>query len=263
MHVFCRKGLLTGSLVVASLLGPLEVADVPDEGGGLAVGGWATLLLLIELVVHDQVLLVVGVEDPTLVSVGGAFVGGNGDDFGERFVSQIVDGEGILVVAVADLTTKVLGVGATVDEALSVVNVAVLGSTSRAGDLGGVAHVEHVNTGSASVVTGLGTNDVGEVGLRVGKDVVDTTEGKVVPEGREVLVGVEGHGALLVVNVQELLQVEELDTVTGLFTAYDEEVVVGSELPPAAGGNACGLRKTSEVTELTSGGDLRTTISIL
>lgn len=79
-----------GSLVVTGLLRVLEIADVPDEGYGAAVGGGTARFDLVVFVVGDEPFLVFGVEDPALVGVGGAFVGGDGDGLGELLVGNIV-----------------------------------------------------------------------------------------------------------------------------------------------------------------------------
>lgn len=81
-----------GVLVVASLLGVLEVTDVPDEGGGVAVGTRAAAVNLVVLVVQDEELLVLGVEHPALVGVGGTLIAGDGDEGGVLLVGDIVDG---------------------------------------------------------------------------------------------------------------------------------------------------------------------------
>jgi hypothetical protein len=83
---------LAGSLVVAGLLGVLEVTNIPDEGGGVAVGSGATAVVLVVLVVQDEELLVLGVENPALVGVGGTLVAGDGDELGVLLVSDVVDG---------------------------------------------------------------------------------------------------------------------------------------------------------------------------
>jgi hypothetical protein len=170
---------LAGRLVVASLLGVLEVTDVPDEGGGVAVGTGAAAVVLVVLVVEDEELLVLGVEDPALVGVGGALVAGDGDELGVLLVGDVVDGEGVLVVAVADLAALVLLVGALVDQALGVVDVAVGGRTAGGGRVGGVAEVKEDETTAALGGARAGTDDVGEARLVVGEDVVGTAVGEV------------------------------------------------------------------------------------
>lgn len=84
-------GLARG-LVVAGLLGVLEVTNVPDEGCGMAVGSRAATVVLVVLVVEDEVLLVLSVEHPALVSVGGTLVAGNREELGVLLVGNVVDG---------------------------------------------------------------------------------------------------------------------------------------------------------------------------
>lgn len=58
-------------------------------------------------------------------------VRGARNDVGLVLVGNIVDGQSVLVVTVADITAEVLLIRATVDKALSIVNVAVTGGTTR------------------------------------------------------------------------------------------------------------------------------------
>lgn len=81
-------------LVEAGLLGRLEAADVPDVGHGEAVGGGLDGVELVVFVVHDEEFLPFGVEDPALVRVGGAGVGGAGDDGRVLLVGDVVAVEG-------------------------------------------------------------------------------------------------------------------------------------------------------------------------
>lgn len=81
-----------GALVVARLLGVLEIANVPYEGYGTAVGGDTATFDFVVFVVGDEPFLVVDVEEPALVRVGGAFVRGDGDGFGELLVGYVVWG---------------------------------------------------------------------------------------------------------------------------------------------------------------------------
>lgn len=61
------------------------------------------------------------------------------------------------VVAVADVTALVALVGAAVDEALRVMDVAVGGGAAGGGGLGGVGHVDEDETAAAGqVLTGSG-----------------------------------------------------------------------------------------------------------
>ena len=118
--VVVDRGL--GRLVVAGVDGRLEVADVEDVGRGvvdetadLSRGGTG-LVQLIELVVEEE-----GghglVDNPALMGVGVTDVRGFADDDRVLLVGSVVDGEGVLVVAKADLLAEVLLVGAAVDDA--------------------------------------------------------------------------------------------------------------------------------------------------
>lgn len=111
------------ALVETRLLGCLEVRNVPDVGDGVAVDRGADVgagaAYLVVLVVEDQVLLPLLVEDSALVGVLDARVAGDRDDQGLGLVGDVVDGQRVLVVAVADVAAVVARVGATVDEALS------------------------------------------------------------------------------------------------------------------------------------------------
>jgi hypothetical protein len=117
-------------LVVTSVLGLLKVGDVPDVGDretvlGGRVGSSAGRvdLTLVKLVVHDKVGLPHGVEDPALVGVRCTDVGSARDDLsGVRtvLVGHIVDGEGVLIVSIADITSKVFLVRSAVNNALSI-----------------------------------------------------------------------------------------------------------------------------------------------
>lgn len=105
-------------LVKTSVLGSFEGGDVPNVGHGVAVCCGADGLFLIVLVVHKEVLLPVLVQNPALMGVGSAFVGSTRDDLGGVLVGYVVDGEGVLIVTVANVTAFVFLVWAMVDQAL-------------------------------------------------------------------------------------------------------------------------------------------------
>lgn len=92
---------------------------------GRRVGGgtvWIDLAL-VKLVIHDDVRLPHRVGHPSLVSVRGSNVGGARDDLagvGAILVGNVVYGQGVLVVTIADVTAEVLLVGAAVDDALGI-----------------------------------------------------------------------------------------------------------------------------------------------
>lgn len=118
-------------LVVAGDDGLLEVLDVPDVGHGEAVLGGRVNgsavgvdLALVKLIVHDDVGLPHGIEDPTLMGVRSTDVRSARDDGTSvteaNLVGDVVDGQGVLVVAVADVTAVVFGVRAAVFDALGI-----------------------------------------------------------------------------------------------------------------------------------------------
>lgn len=139
-------------LVVSSLQGVLEGADVPDVGDCMNVSkglraeglGWitwepirrgSTAIILIILIVHDEELLVFGVKKPSLVSVLGTFIRRAGDDAGVGLVGHIVNGKTVLVVSITDIMAKVFLVWTFVLKALSIVDVTILRRTARASRL--------------------------------------------------------------------------------------------------------------------------------
>lgn len=256
-----------GRLVVAGVLGLLEAGDVPDVGNGEAIlcgrvgcGAGRVDLALVEFVIHHEVSLPHGVENPALVSVGCTDVGSAGDDLRSVrtvLVGDVVDGEGILVVAVADVPAEVLLIWATVDDALGIVGVTILGSTASLVGLVRVVHVDEDGTTSTGVIAARATttaNSDGVAKLLVGNDVVRTardTIGDVHPAN--VLLDVEGLGVLRA-QVEQLLHVEELDAVTCTLRSDDQGIADLLDLAPddtvVAGGQA------AEVFELTLLGDL-------
>lgn len=179
----------TGEL--ARLLGALELGDVPDVGHGVGVLPGVGDVDLIVLVVEDEVCLPLGVEDPALVGVGDAFVGGLGDDLDVGLVLDVVarksvsvcmksegtsrrclHGQGVLVVAVADIPAPVLEVRPTVDEALRIVHVTILTSTTERSRIGGVSQVKEDKTSTQSAVTRQEARSNTVVFLLVGSDVM-------------------------------------------------------------------------------------------
>lgn len=77
-------------LVVSGLLGFGEIPDVPDVCHGEAVGRRANAVVLVVLVVQDEELLVLGVENPSLVGVACTGVAGTGDYGSILLVGHVV-----------------------------------------------------------------------------------------------------------------------------------------------------------------------------
>lgn len=218
-------------LLVFLLLGKLErhTLDVDNISGGVLVGGRASHLLLVKLVVEEQVLVVVA-ERPALVRVGGTIVCGAGDLAGHGAAADVNNGEGILVVVEANLLVLIGRHGSLVEDALSVMGVAIRGHAAGVLRAGRVGHVNHPEATTALEVD-LGADGDDEIRLLVGDDVVAGTEaGKV---GGEIAAGGVGRRVLRV-SGPELGEVEDLETVVrGLGTNVG---VVANDLDVAPDG---------------------------
>lgn len=247
---------LCGVLEETGLLGLLEITDVPDESNGVTVGARASTVSLVELIVEDKELLVLGVKNPALVSVRSTLVRNLGDDVGDvGLVSHIVDGEGILVVSVADITALVTLVGSTVDNALSVVHVAIALGTSKRLGVGRISEIEEVQTGQAvGVCSWLGADGNGVLELLVDNNIVSSANRQqfIIMTGK-IRLCVKDNG-LLGVDLEKLSKVEDLDTVTNSLGSDDDKVLVCADLSPLRNHRVLG--QTAEVDELTLLGDL-------
>lgn len=96
---------------------------------------------------------------------------------------------GIFVVVEAYFFALVLGVRAVVDDALRVVDVAILADATWRDGLGGVGDIEHEEAAFAGGAT-ASADGVDHVLLLMGDDVVGGAEAGV--EGRQVCCGAEG-----------------------------------------------------------------------
>lgn len=241
VHVLVVIDGLDRGLEETSLLWCAEVADVPDIGDWESVSGRSAPILLIVLIVEEKVLLVVGVEDRALVRVGRPSVAGPGDDGGSSLVGDIVDGEGVLVVTIADVTASVAGVRSAVDQALGIVDIAVTRGTAGGGGVGRVRQVDEDQPRLALVCAWGSADCNGKVLLLEGDDVVGATNREAVEE-RDVAGGAEGLGRR---DSQELPGIEDLDAVVLGLTADDEVVLHRPDLAPLGGDGLLG--KTTEV----------------
>jgi len=139
-------------------LGGLETYN---EGDRVSIGARSTTVTLIELVVHDGKLLPIWVGDPALVGVRCAFVRCAGDDGGSvetLLVSDIVDRQGVLVVAVAYVAAIILLVRSAVLDALRIVNITILTSAAGAVRVGNIFDVDVDQSSSTLAVARLGAN---------------------------------------------------------------------------------------------------------
>jgi hypothetical protein len=240
----------------------IEDHDLTILSGRVDSGAVGVDLALIKLIVHDDVSLPHGVENPTLVGVGSSDVGCAGDDgtgvTEADLVGDIVDGQGVLVVAVADVTTIVLLVRSTVDNALSVVSVAVLTVATRDVRLSGIVHVdEHGSTGAGVVTAGATASTAGDgvVLLVVCDDCVCAALDTLVDVDKSsVGLDVKSVG-LLGGKLEDLLQVKDLDMVADTLGADDEAVTNNLDLTPDDG--VVVRRQATKVLKLTVLGDLR------
>lgn len=165
--------------------------------------------------------------------------------------------QGVFVVAIADVTAEVLLVRATVDNALSIVSVAILRRAASLEGLVGVFHVDEDGTTSTSVVAAgaaaaANGNSVAE--LLVGNNVVGAagdTIGEVHPAN--ISPDVEGLGVPWA-QLEQLLHVEELDAVAGALRSDNQGIPDLLDLAPNDGVIVGG--QTTEVFELTFLGDL-------
>jgi hypothetical protein len=87
-----------------------------------------------------------------------SLVGGSGDNSGVFLVRDIVNGEGILVVSVADVSTVVLLVWTAVDNALGVMNVSVDIRASRFNWFGNIGKIDEDQARKTGGVTWLSAN---------------------------------------------------------------------------------------------------------
>jgi len=141
--------------VVSGVHGVLEIANVEDVGGRQTLGHRADLgVTLVELVVHEEVLLVHLVVDNTLVNVLSTGEGCDRDDVGSvaDLVRCVIDGDGVLVVAVADVTAFIPFVRATVHQTFGIMDISITSCTARAPGVGRVGHVEVDQTTAAGEV---------------------------------------------------------------------------------------------------------------
>lgn len=101
----------------------------------------------------------------------------NGGGLRSLFVGYIVDCQSILVVPVADITAVVLLVGSTVDDALCVVHVAVLGRATRGVGLSRIIHVDEDKPACTRGVAELGTDSNRVTLFLVHNNVMGTSNG--------------------------------------------------------------------------------------
>lgn len=198
------------ALEETSVDGSFEIGDVEDVGGGVAVRGRTDLFLLVELVVEKEIFHGL-IDKPALVAVGVANVRGAGDDDGVLLVGHIHDSQSVLVECEADLALIVLLAGSSVDDALSVMYIAILANATGRRGFFGIGNIDHEEATSASGVAGIGTgsttDSVDHVDFLVRDDVVRGSEAG---EKGDILLLAKDLGLL---DVEQLVEVKDLQSV--------------------------------------------------
>lgn len=241
-----------GAFVHAPEYGVGQILNVDNVGGGMLVGSRAGLVLLVELVVQQQVAVILG--DPALVGVGGTVVGGARQLARHGAARDVDDGQGVLVEVEADLPALVSLLGAAVDDALGVVDVAVGGHAAGVLGPAGVGHVDHPQAGAALEVV-LGAHGGDEVRGLVGHQVVAAAEpGKV----RREVPAHAPRGRVAGVRRQELGEVKDLQAVVRRLGADVGKVLDDLDVAPRRGhrlrGQAPDVGQAAVLVHLGKGG---------
>lgn len=212
-----------------------ETGDVDDVSSRALVGGLASAVDLVQLVVEQEVLHG-AVDEPALVGVACARVGLGGQRLGGGLAGYVDDVERVLVEVEADFFVGVTGVGALVDNALRVVDVAARRQAAGFDGRGGVGHVYHEETALATGGSG-GADGVDHLGLLVRDDVVRGPEALV--DGGQVSRGGEdlGRGGG---DGQQLGEVKDLQAVVGGLGADVDVVADDLHVAPRGGGGLGG-----------------------
>lgn len=124
-------------------------------------------------------------------------------------------------------------------------DVAIAGRAAGRGRVGDVLEVDEDQAGGAGRVPGRRADGDGVLELLVDDDVVRAADGQVVEVARQVGIA-KGLGAGRV-DVGELGQVEELDSVLLRLAADHDVALVAADFAPDAGGGCGVLGKTTEV----------------
>jgi len=140
--------------------------------------------------------------------------------------------------------------GITIGGSTHIVDVAVVLGAADAGRVGRVLQVEEDETTQAVGVTRTRANGGTVLGLLVDDNVVGGADGELVEPTSEVVTAkLDGLVALLEVDIEELGEVEDLDTVALELGADDEVVLVATQLLPqrASGGGDDGGEEADDL----------------
>jgi hypothetical protein len=226
-------GLLLG-LVQTCIDWLFEIADVKDVGHRELISSRSGAVSLVELIVKDNVFLPVAIENSTLVGVLSTDIRGARDDTRSilaGLVSHVVDGESILVIAIADIASEVALVGATVDEALGIVHIAVLTCAARGCRPSDIAEIDEGEASTACTVARSSTDRYSIAKFFVDNNVVRATNGQISEESSDICRGTEVLWTSGV-DFEKLVHVKDLDTMTASFGSDDHVVLERTNLPP-------------------------------
>ena len=249
-----RPGL---SGIVASVHRVLEVANVKDVSGGQTLCHWTDMrVAFIKLVIcrkrrvqvsgiswtpggflsspltHEEVLLVHYIVHGTLMDILRAREGRDGNDVGNiaNLIRRVVDGDRVLIISVADVTAFVPLVWASVNQTLSIMDVAIACRAARTPRIGRVCHVEinqsttagKITSDADSLVTTYRTHGDRVIELLVDNNVVGAANRKLVPMACQISLGEVGRASR--VQSEQFLHVEDLDSVVDSLRADDSIV---------------------------------------
>lgn len=83
-----------------SLLRLLKIADILDKSNRVIIGARANSVLLIKLIIEDKELLILGIKNPALISIGSILIRNLRDNISNiSLISYIIDSKDILIIS--------------------------------------------------------------------------------------------------------------------------------------------------------------------
>lgn len=237
--------------------GVLEIRDIDDVSGGVTVSSRTSAFLLIELIVEQQVAVVIG-GSPSLVSVGGTIVSGTGQLARHSAARDVDNGQRILVVVEADLMAPVCVHWTLVDDALSIMDIAVIGNAASILRAVGSRYVNHPQAATAGQ-RGISAHGEHCVGVFIGNDVVAAAEAA---KARRYVGRTESRGVGRVCRKQ-LAKIKDLQAMVRGLRANVGVVLDNLDVAPRRGNSVCGqttdVAEATVVVNLDEGGTVRLT----
>ena len=165
-------------------------------------------------------------------------------------------GKRILIITIADVLAIVLQIRAPVHNALRIVDIAILTTTTKSLGVLGIRQVKEDQTGLQGASPRLEPNSNTVLLLLVRHNIVRPAQGQpLVPPAVQVLLVGENLG-ILGVNMLQLGQVKDLHAVVDGFGADKDVALVALDFSPERGRGRGVLRETAEIDELALLGDL-------